>query len=206
VLVRAVAEVGHVGVGGHGNELGLLVVLVVDEHAGLGRHVGENAELLAVVFLGGKHVDVVPANARNHANVVLIEVKLGPSVDRRRQVLVALDDDDGRLLGELHHQVEPRQLGSHGVVELAVVVAQHVQNARRDAGFAVRAANHDALLVAAGFVDVLGKGIYFEAQLLGAQQLGVVGAGVHAHDYGDEVGADAAGVPPFLGGQQAGGG
>ena len=206
VLVRAVADVGHVGVGGHGNELGLLVVAVVDEHAGLGRHIGEDAELLAVDFLGRKHVDVVPADARNHADVVLVEVELGPPVYRRRQVFIALDDDEGRVVGELHHQIEPRQLGPHRVVEGAAVVAQHVQNAGRDAGFAVRAANDDALLVAAGLVDVLGKGIHFQAQLLGAQQLGVVGAGVHAHNHRRQIRGDAGRVPALLRGQQAGGG
>ena len=138
--------------------------------------------------------------------MVVVEVKLGPPVHGRGQVLVAFDDDNRRVLRELHHQVEARELGPHGVVELAAVVAQHVQDAGRDAGFAVAAANDDALLVAAGFVDVFGEGVNFQAQLLGAAQLGVVGAGVHPHYHGVEGGRDAGRVPARGGGQQAGGG
>jgi hypothetical protein len=84
VFVWAVAYISNIGAGGHGHELGLLVVAVVDEHAGFGRLAGKNLELLAVDFLGRKHVDVVPADARNHPNMVLVEVKLRPPIHRRR--------------------------------------------------------------------------------------------------------------------------
>ena len=59
---------------------------------------------------------------------------------------------------------------------------QHMQNHRGDSRLAMAAADDDARLILALLVKVFGIGIHLQSQLLGANQLGVVDAGMHTKD------------------------
>ena len=65
------------------------------------------------------------------------------------------------------------------------------------------AADDDAGLVLALLVEVFGIGIHLQAQLLGAHQLRIVDAGMHAKDDGVEGLVEFLGKPAPLGRQDA---
>ena len=76
-----------------------------------------------------------------------------------------------------------------------MVVPEHVHDHGGDGGFAVAAADDDPLFLFALLVDVLRERPDFQSELLRPEELGVVGAGVHAEDHAVEFGGDPCRVP-----------
>ena len=167
-----------------GNLLGFHIGLVVDKAAARLDGADEDAELLQVVVEGREDIDMVPADAADDSDMWVIVVELRHTVDGRSEVFVAFHDHVFRRLAEAHHHVKAFQLRPDHEVGLDADLLEHMEDHGGDGRLAVAAADNDAGLVLALFVEVFGIGIHLEAQLLGAHQLGVVDAGVHAEDDG----------------------
>lgn len=137
-----------------------------DEPSGL-YAVGEFAELVDVAIVLGKDVDVVPSNAGEESEVGVVIHKLGFGVDGRSEIFVAFEDDERGGFGDADAGVEAFHLCSHHVIEIISVFFQHVHDHGGDGGFAMAAGNDDALFVFGNFVEVFGKGVDAQAELLG---------------------------------------
>ena len=178
------------------------VVVAINEPAARLNEVDELGELVFVNLKGGEDIDVVPLDARDDGHMRLVEVELGATVNGRSEVLVALNHHHLSCLAQAHHHLETLQLSTHHIVRLDAAMLQHMQYHGGGSGLTVAAADYHAGLLFRLLVEVFGVAVYLQSQFLGAQQLGVVLAGVHTQHDGIEVVGYPFGMPAITVGQQ----
>ena len=125
---------------------------------------------------------MVPRNARYQGDIRLVKVEFRPRVDRRRQILIAFKNSHLRIVAQTNHRVETLHAGAHHIVELYADGFQHVHHHCRGGGFAVASADNHPSLVFGLIIKEFGVRIDFQTQFLRAQQLGIVGLGVHSQN------------------------
>ena len=178
------------------------VVVAINKPSSWFYEVYKLGKLFLVYLKCGEHIDMVPLYARDDGHMGFVEMELGPTVDGRSQVLVALNHHHPCRLAQAHHHLKSLQLRPHHIVGLHAAVLQHMQYHGRGGGLAVASANHHARLLPRLLVEVFWIAVNLDSQLLSPQQLRIVLAGMHAQHDGVQLRRDALRMPAVACGQQ----
>ena len=157
-----------------------------------------------VVLFRGEHIDVVPRDARQDGHVRAVPQELGSAVDGGAQVLVSFNHGPFVAIVQVHHPVEPFQLGPHHEVGLHSCTVQGMEDHGRDGGFAMTSGHDHSLLLFRGEAQEFRVALDGQFKFLCAQELGIFLAGVHAKNDHVQIGGDVGRMPAFLRGEQSG--